>query len=329
MLDQLLELVRGFEVQLPIAILDIALTAVLIYGLFSLIRGTRAVRLVIGVTVLYVVYVVAQYLGLQLLSQILQAGAVVGLLALVVVFQPELRRGLERIGRVGSFGWLFVPGARRSYQKVATAVAQAASDLGHQRIGALIVLERDTGLNDTAESGVRLDAELTPELLATLFTPHTPLHDGAVIIRNERVVAAGVTLPLSETSAYKGRLGTRHRAALGITEQTDAVVVVVSEETGGISLVERGRIVRSLDEARLSGALIDLLEHDELPNARLPERATALRRTIPQAAKRGRSRIARTAARHPSSNGTSPTAPPPPPTAAAASSQTTGSGRVE
>jgi diadenylate cyclase len=330
-LDQLIELVRGFSVQ-PVAILDIALTALLIYFLFSLIRGTRAVRLVIGVTVLYVVYVVAQYLGLQLLSQILQAGAVVGLLALVVVFQPELRRGLERIGRVGSFGWLFVPGARRSYQKVATAVAQAASALGGQKIGALIVLERDTGLNDTAESGVRLDAALTPDLLETLFTPHSPLHDGAVIIRNERVIAAGVTLPLSETGAYQGRMGTRHRAALGITEQTDAVVVVVSEETGGVSLVERGRIVRSLDESRLAGALLDLLEHDELPNARLPERATALRRTIPQAAKRGRSRIARSAARNPSSaSGTSAGAPPPPPPApaAAASGQSTTSGRVE
>jgi diadenylate cyclase len=330
-LDQLIELVGGFSVQ-PVAILDIALTALLIYFLFSLIRGTRAVRLVIGVTVLYVIYVVAQYLGLQLLSQILQAGAVVGLLALVVVFQPELRRGLERIGRVGSFGWLFVPGARRSFQKVAAAVALAASELGAQKIGALIVIERDTGLNDTAESGVKLDAQLTPELLETLFTPHAPLHDGAVILRNERVIAAGVTLPLSESGAYQGRLGTRHRAALGITEQTDAVVVVVSEETGGVSLVERGRIVRGLDESRLAGALLDLLEHDELPNARLPERATALRRTIPQAAKRGRSRIARSAARHPqtktSSAGTA-AAPPPPPTTAAASSPTTTSGRVE
>jgi diadenylate cyclase len=304
-LDQLIELVQGFQVQ-PVAILDIALTALLIYFLFSLIRGTRAVRLVIGVTVLYVVYVVAQYLGLQLLSQILQAGAVVGLLALVVVFQPELRRGLERIGRVGSLGWLFAPGVRRAVQNVAAAVAQCASDLGSQKIGALIVIERDTGLMDTAETGVRVDAVLTAELLETLFTPHAPLHDGAVILRNDRVIAAGVTLPLSETGAYPGRLGTRHRAALGITEQTDAIVVVVSEETGQISLVERGRIVRNLDEARLAQALVDLLEHDELPNARLPERTKALRRTIPQAARRGRSRISRTTTRKPPT-GTSPT----------------------
>jgi diadenylate cyclase len=323
--DQLIQLVRGFEVQ-PVAILDIALTALLIYFLFSLIRGTRAVRLVAGVTVLYAIYVIAQYLGLQLLSQILQAGAVVGLLALVVVFQPELRRGLERIGRVGSFGWLFVPGAQRSVQKIAAAVAQAASDLAAQKIGALIVLERDTGLKDTAETGVALDAELSAELLETLFTPHSPLHDGAVIISHEKVMAAGVTLPLSETG-IQGRLGTRHRAALGITEQTDAVVVVVSEETGAMSLVERGRILRNFDQQRLTSGLIDLLEHDELPNARLPERATALRRTIPQAAKRGRSRITRSAGSKPA-----PAAPPPsttPGPVTASSSQTTTSGRVE
>ena len=339
MLDQLIELVRGFQVQ-PVAILDIALTALLIYFLFSLIRGTRAVRLVIGVTVLYVIYVVAQALGLQLLSQILQAGAVVGLLALVVVFQPELRRGLERIGRVGSFGWLVVPGARRSVQKVASIVAHSAVDLGAAKIGALIVLERDTGLADMSETGVSIDAELSPELLQTLFTPHTALHDGAVIIRNERVTAAGVTLPLSDSGAYQGRLGTRHRAALGITEQTDAVVVVVSEETGSVSLVERGRIVRNLDEARLASALVDLLEHDELPNARLPERATALRRTIPQAARRGRSRIARSAAHNPPTTGGTGGAPgggtsassattPSSAAAAAASSQSSTGGRAE
>lgn len=316
-MDQLVELVKGFEVQ-PVALLDIALTSLLIYGLFSLIRGTRAVRLVIGVTVLYVVYVVAQALGLQLLSQILQAGAVVGLLALVVVFQPELRRGLERIGRVGSLGWLVVPGARRSMQKVAAIVAQSAFELAPQRIGALIVLERETGLQDTAETGVMVDADLSVELLETLFTPHSPLHDGAVIIRHERVISAGVVLPLSETGAYRERFGTRHRAALGIAEQTDAVVVVVSEETGTVSLVERGRIVRNLDQQRLVNALIDLLEHDELPNARIPERATALRHNIPEAARRGRSRIAQSAAPKRAQTQAMP-APAPAPAAASAS----------
>ncbi|MEO6351161.1 MAG: diadenylate cyclase CdaA [Candidatus Limnocylindrales bacterium] len=279
-MDQLLELVRSFEVQ-PVAFLDIALTTLLIYGLLSLIRGTRAVRLVIGVTVLYGIYVVAQVLGLQLLSQILQAGAVVGLLALVVVFQPELRRGLERIGRVGSLGWLMAPGARREFERVGRSIAQAASSLASQKIGALIVVERQTGLVDSAETGVSIDAALSAEMLETIFTPRSPLHDGAVIVRHDRVVSAGVVLPLSEANTYRERFGTRHRAALGITEQTDAVVVVVSEETGQISLVERGRIVRNLDEDRLRRGLIELLEHNTLSAARIPARANALRRNIP------------------------------------------------
>jgi diadenylate cyclase len=280
MLDQLLDLVRGFEVQ-PVAILDIAITALLIYGLLSLIRGTRAVRLVIGVTILYAIYVAAQVFGLLLLQQILQAGAVVGLIALVVVFQPELRRGLERIGRVGSLSWLLAPGTHRSFERVSRIVAQSASALGAQRVGALIVIERDTGLGDMAETGVPVDGKLSLELLETIFTPHSPLHDGAVILHNDRVVSAAVVLPLSETSSYRERFGTRHRAALGITEQTDAVAVVVSEETGGVSLVQRGRIVRDLDEERLRRGLMELLEHNTLTAARIPERANQLRKNLP------------------------------------------------
>lgn len=279
MVDQLLNLVRGIEVQ-PVAVLDVALTALLIYGLLSLIRGTRAVRLVIGVTVVYAIYVVAQILGLQLLSQILQTGAVVGLLALVVVFQPELRRGLERIGRVGSLGWLLAPGTHRSHERVGRVVAQAAATLGADKVGALIVIERETGLQDAAETGVTVDAALSSEILETIFTPRSSLHDGAVIIRHDRVVSAGVVLPLSDTGTYRERFGTRHRAAIGITEQTDAVAIVVSEETGQISVVERGRIVRNLDEERLRRALVELLENNALTAARIPQRASALRRSL-------------------------------------------------
>jgi diadenylate cyclase len=285
LLDQLVELVRGFDVQ-PIALLDIALTGLLIYGLLSLIRGTRAVRLLIGVTILYGIYVVAQVLGLQLLQQILQAGAVVGLLALVVVFQPELRRALERIGRVGSLGWMFAPGYRREFERVSRVIAQVASALSAERTGALIVIERETGLEDLSEAGVRVDAALSTELLETIFTPRSPLHDGAVIVRHDRVVAAAVVLPLSETSTYRERFGTRHRAALGLTEQTDALAVVVSEETGTISLIERGRIVRNLDEERLRRGLVELLEHNTLSAARIPARANAIRRSVSTSVRR-------------------------------------------
>ena len=279
MVEELLELIRGLDVQ-PIALIDILLTALLIYGLFSLIRGTRAVRLVIGVTVLYAIYVAAQALGLQLLSQILQAGAVVGLLALVVVFQPELRRGLERIGRVGSLGWLIAPAGQRTVERTAQVVARSAAMLAADKIGALIVIERETGLQDAAETGVMIEADLSVELLGTIFTPRSPLHDGAVIVRGDRIVAAGTVLPLSETQIYRERFGTRHRAAVGITEGTDALAVVVSEETGAISLVVRGRIVRHLDEDRLRGALVTQLGSS--PGRWLPTTSRALRDTLPR-----------------------------------------------
>jgi diadenylate cyclase len=240
-------------------LLDIAVTALFIYGLFSLIRGTRAVRLVIGVTVVYLIYVIATAVGLRLLPQILQTGAVVGLFALVVIFQPELRRSLEQIGRVGSFAWILSPADERAIDHTATEVARAASVLSAESVGALIVLERETGLEEVAETGVMLHADLSADLLRTVFTPRSALHDGAVIVRDGAIVAAGAVLPLAETTLQAERFGTRHRAALGITEQTDAVVVVVSEENGQVSLVERARIVRNLNEAQLARALRSLL----------------------------------------------------------------------
>jgi diadenylate cyclase len=242
------------------SLLDIAIVALLIYWLFSLIRGTRAVSLVIGVSVLFAVYAAAQLLGLGLLSWILQNGAVVGVFALVVVFQPELRRALERIGRVGSFGWLLSPADRRSVEHVAREVSHAAGSLSAEGHGALIVLERETGLGVIAETGVLINGEISADLLRTIFTPKSALHDGAVVIRGEQVLAAGALLPLAESIVQSERFGTRHRAALGITEQTDAVVVVVSEENAQISLVERGRIVRALSESQLERALRSLLD---------------------------------------------------------------------
>src|SRR5687768_9724039 len=176
-------------------ILDIGITALLIYWLFSLIRGTSAVRLVIGVTVLFVVYFTARILSLRLLTQILETGAVVGLFALVVVFQPELRRALDRIGRVGSFGWL-VSTESRTAELVAHEVARAAAALSAEGHGALIVIERETGLEQMAESGVMIHGDLSADLLRTIFSPKSPLHDGAVIVRGTRIVAAGAVLPL-------------------------------------------------------------------------------------------------------------------------------------
>jgi diadenylate cyclase len=247
-------------------VLDIGITAVFIYWLFSLIRGTRAVTLVIGVSILLVIYALAQFLGLRLFTQILQAGAVVGLFALVVVFQPELRRGLERIGRVGAVGRLFAPAAQRQIEHVAREVSKAAGMLSREGHGALIVLERETGLEEIAETGVMVHSDLSHELLCTIFMPRSALHDGAVVVRGDQILAAAALLPLTEMTLSE-RFGTRHRAALGITEDTDAVAVVVSEESGQMSVVERARIVRVPNEGQLERAILALLEAPSVPGA--------------------------------------------------------------
>lgn len=241
-------------------LIDIGITALLIYWIFSLVRGTRAVRLIIGVSVLLAVYAAAQLFELRVLAWVLETGAVVGLFAVVVVFQPELRRALDRIGRVGSFAWLLSPAETRAVGHVADAVAKAAASMSLDGHGALIVFERETGLEEVAETGVMIHGNVTADLLRTIFAPRTALHDGAVIIRGETLLAAGALLPLAETTLHTERFGTRHRAALGITEQTDAVVVVVSEENGQISLVERARIVRNLNELQLARSLRTLLD---------------------------------------------------------------------
>lgn len=256
-MDQLRDLAADLRIE-PSALLDIFLTAVLIYLVLRLIQGTRAVRLAIGAAIVYGVYVFALELDLRLLSGILQTGAVVGLVALVVVFQPELRRGLDRIGRVGTFAFLEDPGAG-GYQRVAGLLASSAAKLSRRRTGALIVVERETGLGDMAETGVMVHADLSAELLASLFAPGYPLHDGAVLVQGDEIVAAGVMLPLAERDGSMEDYGTRHRAALGITEQTDAVAIVVSEESGSISLAVGGDILRRIDEDELRQRLYGLL----------------------------------------------------------------------
>lgn len=258
------------------AFVDIALVAIIIYWVFILIRGTRAVRIVIGLSILYAVYLVADAVHLQLLSTLLQAGAVVGLFAIVVVFQPELRRALEQIGRFGSVNRFFVSSDVSQADRVAREISRAARLLSGPRNGALIVVECETGLHDLAsDSGVPLNADLRAELLATIFYHGTALHDGAVIVSGERILAAAVVLPLSQNVLDSEHYGTRHRAAIGISEQTDAVVVVVSEETGSVSLVQRGRIERNLTEEQLRRRIFNLIR-PQAPRQRVP----LLRRTI-------------------------------------------------
>jgi len=258
------------------SIIDIGLVAFVIYWLFILIRGTRAVRIVIGLSLLFLFYLIVRAIGLDLMTRLLETLAVAGLFAIVVVFQPELRRALEQIGRIGSVNRFFQSTEVAGAERVAREISRAARILAGSRHGALIVLERETGLEDlAAESGVPVHADLRAELLVTIFYRGTALHDGAVVISGEKITSAGVLLPLSQISLDSERYGTRHRAAIGISEQTDAVVVVVSEETGSISLVVRGRIERNLTEEQLRRRIFNLIR----PQA--PRRAVPfLRRTL-------------------------------------------------
>jgi len=241
-------------------ILDIAIVTALIYQLLLLIRGTRAVQLVIGVGILIAAYAISRRLGLYTLQYVLQYLGVVIPIALLVIFQPELRRVLEQLGRGGVLVSGFAPHGlgREEAIRLVNDVSRASRILGLRKIGALLVLERHTGLADFIETGIKVDAVVTVQLLISLFFPNSPLHDGAAILRGNRVVAAGCLLPLSENPEVSRTLGTRHRAGLGITEQTDAVAIIVSEETGTVTLAREGELRRGLSEEELKAALLEL-----------------------------------------------------------------------
>jgi len=239
-------------------IVDILLVAVVIYGVLLLFRGTQAVQLLRGVILLaLVVSLFGSIAQLTAFNWLLKSSGQALLVVVAIILQPELRRALDRLGRAG--GLAFWSGREVELDRVISEIAASCRRLSERRHGALIVIERETGLQDHAETGVRLDSLVVDELLQTIFFPNTALHDGAVIIRGDRIVAAACVLPLAETIVSDTHLGTRHRAAVGITEQTDAIAIVVSEETGIISMARNGRIVRHLDERRLTTLLQALL----------------------------------------------------------------------
>jgi len=243
----------------PTDIADILATSVLIYYFLLLIRGTRAVQILTGVLVLLGLLGIANLFHLLLLGSILNLIVIGAAVSLPIVFQPELRRVLEQLGR-GDFFRLREgeqsTGARAD-DKVMAMLAKAAFLLSRNKYGALIVIEQHTGLKEFVESGTTLNAALSPELLLSIFVPRSPLHDGAVIVRDGVIEAAGCFLPLAEQSLTERRLGTRHRAALGLSEQTDAVVIVVSEESGSISVAREGKLSREIeDETRLFRVLL-------------------------------------------------------------------------
>lgn len=243
-----------------IALVDITVMSYLLYRIIILVRGTRAVQLFKGILALVIATSVSRWLGLVTINWFLKNVQAMLIVALPVVFQPELRRALEQIGR----GRIFPTSEMVSGEDTLSAVGEitkAVEILSRNKTGALIVLERKTGLNDVIETGIRMEALVTSELLVNVFVPNTPLHDGASIIRGNRVMAAACFLPLTESPDISPDLGGRHRAALGIAEQTDALAIVVSEETGAVSLAYSAKIMRGLDSATLRELLESLCEH--------------------------------------------------------------------
>ena len=240
-------------------LVDILIVAFLLYQLLQFIRGTHAVQMALGALVLVLLYWLSQLLHLETVNWLLRTFMPYLVFGIIVVFQAEIRKVLAHLGKtplLGAFG-------RQRTEEVIDEVVLAGTTLAAQRTGAIVVIERDMGLRSYIETGIALDAYVTYDLLISIFNPGTPLHDGAVIVQGNRVAAAACFLPLTVNPQLSRELGSRHRAAIGVTEDTDALAVVVSEETGVISLVVGGRIRRDLDSASLKSALLDVLEVEQ------------------------------------------------------------------
>jgi diadenylate cyclase len=245
----MLELLANFRLQ---DALDIGIIAFIVYRIIDLIRGTRAARMLIGLFVVLLTYIASQFFDLYALHWILDNFLSSLLLVIVIIFQHDIRRALTQVGtRIG--------GERRWQGEDLEEIVRAVVTLASKRVGALIAFEREVGLSEYEEGATRLDARVSKEILWSIFSPTSPMHDGAVLVRRGRVSAAGCFLPLTANPSVSKTLGTRHRAAIGLTEETDAAVIVVSEEEGSISLVSGGRITRDLDAATLRATLQGLL----------------------------------------------------------------------
>ena len=274
-LEMLEDILRTIRIQ---DVLDILIVAYLVYKLIDLLRETRAGQLIKGVLGIILVYVLSQAFQLRAVSAIIRYLITYGVFALLIIFQPELRRALERMGQTTVWAnRLFGnrrtdPSLRGVWQSAVVAICDAAEQLSDTRTGALMVLERRNNLDEIIRTGTPMHADVIPEMLGTIFYEGTPLHDGAVVIRDGRIVAAGCVLPLSNNLEMGKDMGTRHRAGLGMSENSDAIVVVVSEETGIISLAKNGVLIRRLDRQNL----FNLLQEEIIP----PETAEAQKQPL-------------------------------------------------
>jgi len=234
-------------------ILDILLVTVILYRLLLIIKGTKAAQMLIGLGVLFIAFVLSKYLGLYTIDWIIQSLWAQIVLAIIILFQPEIRKTLDQVGEARFLPSFTTAEELRSLEEI----IKASVALSNRKIGALIVIEKDTNLKDFIEMGTQLDAKVSRELLLSIFHPTAPIHDGAVIIRGNRVVAAGCFLPLTLSAEISKSLGTRHRAGIGLTEETDAVVIIVSEETGSITTAIGGDLKKNVDTTSLRNFLTE------------------------------------------------------------------------
>ena len=258
--------------------IDILLVTFIIYGLLIITRKTRAIQVLKGLGVFLLFALICQWIGLTavsaLLNYVIEAGAVI----IVVIFQPEIRKALERVGRGRFFGIGFDNNMVSEDTKDIENIERAILNLSIRKIGALMVFERKTGLKDIIESGTTLDARISSELIENIFVPNSPMHDGAMILKNNRIVAAGCFLPLSNNPNLSSDLGTRHRAGLGMSEMSDAVIIIVSEETGIISKAHDGVLSRYIDRKALRGILNELYASPETASKKMRSIGSVFRR---------------------------------------------------
>lgn len=250
-------------------IVDVLLVWFVFYKLITIIKGTKAVQLLKGIFVILIARILTEYLGLDTLKWMLDQVLMFGFLAIIILFQPEIRRALEQLGR----GRLFARSQLQEEEerdRMIEAFNKSVSYMAKRRIGALISIERETGLSEYIETGTPLNSIVTSELLINIFIPNTPLHDGAVILQKNRIAAAGCYLPLSESPFISKDLGTRHRAAIGLSEVTDAITIVVSEETGAVSITANGDINRNLSMEEFEKQLRQIWFGAEQENASAP-----------------------------------------------------------
>lgn len=251
--------------------IDILIVSYIIYKLVLLLRGTRALQLFKGILVVIVLMLASSYLHLRTLNWLMNQALTYGMFSILVIFQPELRRALEQIGRGRIFTRSSNPEEKATIDTI-EGIVKSVFYMAKRRIGALIVIERETGLSDYIETGINLNAQSSSELLINIFIPNTPLHDGAVIMRKDMVMAAGCYLPLSENPAISKELGTRHRAAIGLSEVSDGMALVVSEETGQVSIACNGGLTRDYTPETLTEYLIEHLVKPTKPASSLWQR---------------------------------------------------------